>query len=302
MEESYASQGPSLAGKVALVTGASRGIGRAIAQRFASAGALVVVTARSLDRPVEGADVADGTLRETVELVRQAGGSAIAIAADLENPDDRARLLEAAVSQAGGIDILVNNAGLTRFAASETMPAALLERTIDHYFRIPFLLSQAVIPQMKARGRGWIINLGSVAALRPMTGHNLVLGDTVYAASKAALARLTQGLAAELQADNIAVNLVAPSTAVRTPGGKDIIPDDFPTEDVEYLAATALAMAHLPASERTGQLAFSMHYANETDLVVHSLDGRDVLPRRLPPDWAHPDIAFSSRVQFQGHA
>lgn len=292
---------PSLIGKTALVTGASRGIGRAIAQRLASAGARVIVAARTLGQNSGStqqslAGTLNGTLQETVELIAQAGGQATAIAADLESAADRAQLIEDAVTLAGGVDILVNNAGITQFAPAQTMPVAVFDRTIEHYLRIPFLLSQAVVPLMKERGAGWIVNIGSVAAMRPLPGHNLVLGDTVYAACKAALARMTQGLAVELRDDNIAVNLAAPSTAIRTPGGKDIIPEDFPTEDPAYLAETVLALSHLPASERSGLLAYSMHFPYETGLTVRTLDGRGELPRCAPPEWSHPDTAFHART------
>lgn len=292
---------PSLKGKTALVTGASRGIGRAIAQRLASAGAHVIVTARTLDHASSASqqplsEGLCGTLRETVDIIGNAGGQAIAIAADLENAAERARMVEEAVAKAGGIDVLVNNAGVTQFAPAQQMPVALFDRTIEHYVRIPFLLSQAVVPLMKKRGAGWIVNIGSVAAMRPMSGHNLVLGDTVYAACKAALARMTQGLAVELREDNIAVNLAAPSTAIRTPGGNGIIPDDFPTEDPAYLAETVLALSHLPASERSGLLAYSLHFPYENGLTVRTLDGHGELPRRSPPAWAHPDTAFHARI------
>ena len=87
---------------------------------------------------------------------------------------------------------------------------------------------------------------------------------------------------------NIAVNLVGPSTAIRTPGASDLIPQEYPTEDVEYLAETVLAMCHLPAEQRTGLLAFSMHYPWATNLQVMSLDGKRRFPFREPPAWSHP--------------
>jgi len=89
---------------------------------------------------------------------------------------------------------------------------------------------------------------------------------------------------------NIAVNLVGPSTAIRTAGASDLIPAGYSTEDVEYLAETVLAMCHLPATERTGLLAFSMHYPWATGLEVWSLDGKTPFPRREPPARSHPAI------------
>lgn len=102
-----------LAGKIALVTGGSRGIGRAIAQRLATVGATVVVIARSLDQ----AKAEPGTLMETVTSIEANGGRAIALAADLESAEDRKALIPRAVEAAGGLDILVNNAGYAKAAA-----------------------------------------------------------------------------------------------------------------------------------------------------------------------------------------
>jgi 3-oxoacyl-[acyl-carrier protein] reductase len=292
---------PLLGGKFALVTGASRGIGRAIAQRLASAGATVVVTARSLSAAVastrnQAQKFLPGTLAETVALIEQAGGRAIALAADLQEPAARDQLIVRAIDAAGGLDILINNAGYADFARIEDMLPATFERTIDHYLRSPFVLSQAAIPHMKARGAGWIVNIGSTTALpptRPYADYARAGGDAIYAAVKAALNRFSQGLAAELHDSNIAVNVVSPSTAVRTPGAADLIPESYPTEDVEYLAETVLAMCHLPARERTGLVAYSMHFPFHYDLQVRSLDGRTPLPRRAPPEWSHPAIVAS---------
>ncbi|WP_375739981.1 SDR family NAD(P)-dependent oxidoreductase [Pseudomonas boanensis] len=280
---------PKLSGKVALVTGASRGIGRAIAQRLAAEGATVVAVARSLEHSAS----MSGTLAETVALIEQAGGRAIPLALDLTNAADRDALPALAAQLAGGLDILVNNAGVADYSRVEEMPLEVYERTLDHYLRIPFALSKAAIPLMRQRGAGWIVNLGSVTALPPLKPYDdfaRVGGTSVYAAAKAALARFTQGLAAELEADNIAVNLVAPSTAILTPGAARYIPESYPTERVEYLAETALALCHLPARERTGLLTHSLHFPLSAGLTVHSLDGRETLPPPTLPDYAHPGI------------
>ncbi|ARS28874.1 SDR family NAD(P)-dependent oxidoreductase [Sphingomonas sp. KC8] len=288
-----------LSGRVALVTGASRGIGRAIAQRLAAAGATVIVSARSLNQAGAsqrfGTDqVVPGTLAETVQLIEQAGGRAIAVAADLEKPEERDTLVARAVAAAGRIDILVNNAGFADYARVDAMSLDTFDRTFAHYLRAPFQLATAAIPHMKAQGSGWIVNIGSVTALpptRPYPDYARAGGDVVYAAIKAALHRFTQGLAAELVDHGIAVNVVGPSTAIRTPGASQLIPDDYPTEDVEYLAETVLAMCHRPAVERTGLIAFSMHYPHSQRLTVRTLDGNDTMPPREPPAFSHPAIA-----------
>ena len=283
---------PNLEGKIALVTGGSRGIGRAIAQRFASAGATVIVTARSL----EAAKTEPGTLRETVEQIEKAGGRAFALAADLEREADREALVARAAALAGGLDILVNNAGYAEYATIAEMTNATYDRTLDHYLRAPFVLSRAAIPLLKARGAGWIVNVGSVTAQppdKPYGWFDANGGSTLYAAVKAALNRFTQGLAAECLASNIAVNLIAPSTAIATPGASRYIPSDYPTEPVEYLAECALQLAHLPAAERTGLVTHSMHFPTAAGFTVYGLDGKRALPRAVAPEASHPGIVAS---------
>lgn len=281
---------------MALVTGSSRGIGRAIAQRLASAGATVVVTARSATTPASGRRfgqdfVVPGTLAETVALIESAGGKAIALPADLEDPGQRDGLIARAVEQAGGLDILVNNAGFADYGRLEDMSLETFDRTVEHYVRVPFRLSQDAIRQMRKTGAGWIVNIGSITAyppVRPYLDYARQGGDTIYASVKAALHRMTQGLAAEMVDANIAVNAVGPSSAIRTPGADALIPADYPCEDVEYLAETVLAMCHLPAAERTGLVAFSKHFPHATGLQVWSLDGTVKFPPSDLPPYAHP--------------
>lgn len=285
-----------LAGKVALVTGSSRGIGRAIAQRLAAAGATVVVTARSADKPAGGLrfgqqQVIAGTLAETVALIEAAGGKAIVLAADLEDAAQRDGLVARVIEVAGKIDILVNNAGFADYERVDQMSLDTFDRTFDHYLRVPFRLAQSAIPHMKATGAGWIVNIGSITAyppVRPYLDYAKAGGDSVYAASKAALHRFSQGLAAELVESNIAVNVVGPSTAIRTPGAEALIPADYPCEDPAYLAETVLEMCHLPAAERTGLVAFSMHFPHALSLNVRSLDGKSALPPAEIPLYSHP--------------
>ena len=278
-----------LTGKIALVTGASRGIGRAIAQRFAAEGALVVATARRAGQSEDEA----GTLAETVGQIRRQGGRAMALAADLEDPAQRDNLVALAANAAGGLDILVNNAGMAEYSRVESMPLEVFDKTVEHYLRIPFVLSRAAIPLMRARGAGWILNLGSVTALspsRPYSDFDRAGGVTMYAAVKAAINRFSEGLAAELEADNIAVNSVAPSTAIRTPGSERYIPDGYPTEPVEYLVETALALCSVPARLRTGHIAHSLHFPLAHGLSVRTLDGQVTLPPPVIPSWAHPGL------------
>jgi 3-oxoacyl-[acyl-carrier protein] reductase len=286
-----------LLGRTALVTGSSRGIGRAIAQRLAAEGATVAVTARShltSSSTRNGSSrTLPGTVAETVALIESAGGKAFGLAADLEDAQQRGRLVEEAFERTGRIDILVNNAGFADYSTIEGMSLDTFDRTVEHYLRAPFVLTKAVVPQMRMQGGGWIVNIGSVTGLppvRPYREYNKSSGDVVYASMKAALHRFTQGVAAELLDANIAVNCVGPSSAIQTPGAADLIPESFPTEPVEYLAETVLAMCHLPAAERTGLIAFSLHYPWSQRLPVYSLDGSRLLPPLKPPLTANPNI------------
>ena len=286
-----------LSGKTALVTGGSRGIGRAIARRLAAEGATVVVTARSHapSSSLRGGLSATlpGTIGETVDLIEAAGGRALAVAADLEDAGQRDGLVGEVLDRTGRIDILVNNAGFADYSPIDEMCLETFDRTVELYLRAPFVLTKAAVPHMRGQGAGWIVNIGSVtgvAPARPYRDYNKTSGDVIYASMKAALHRFTQGVAAELLDANIAVNCVAPSTAIRTPGAAQLIPASFPTEPVEYLAETVLAMCHLPAAERTGLVAFSLHYPWSQRLPVHSLDGAELLPPLQPPASANPNI------------
>lgn len=286
-----------LSGRTALVTGSSRGIGRAIAQRLAAEGATVAVTARAYEPSTSVrsgvATAIPGTIDETIALIEASGGSAFGIAADLEDAEARDGLVGEVLERTGRIDILVNNAGFADYSLVEDMSLDTFDRTVEHYLRTPFVLTKSAVPHMREQGAGWIVNIGSVtgvAPVRPYREYNKTSGDVVYASCKAALHRFTQGVAAELVDANISVNCVGPSTAIRTPGAASLIPDTFPTEPVEYLAETVLAMCHRPAGERTGLVAFSLHYPWSQGLEVHSLDGNSTLPPLEPPATANPNI------------
>jgi len=183
-----------IAGKVAIVTGASRGIGQAIAERFAQAGAKVVISSRKQD----GLDaVAAG--------IRAAGGEALALAAHSGSKEALKALAAAAAEAYGRVDILVNNAATNpHFGTLLEAEDSLWQKTIEVNLMGPVWLCQAVVPLMRQGGGGKIINIASVNGLRPgrMQG--------IYSMTKAALISLTQTLALELAADNIQVNAIAP--------------------------------------------------------------------------------------------
>ncbi len=206
----------TLKGKVALVTGASRGIGEAIAARFAMEGAKVVVSARTEQA---GESKLPGTLNDTVARLKQAGAEAMLIKADLAQAREREMLIDKATSAYGPIDILVNNAAITFFMPVADFTEKRFKLMLEVQVYAAFHLSQLVLPAMKAKGEGWIVNISSGAGIHPKAPYPAgpVRGGTVYGMCKAALERFTTGLASEVQRDGIAVNVVSPGL-VATPG------------------------------------------------------------------------------------
>src|SRR5688572_29432225 len=147
--------GTSMEGRVAIVTGASRGIGEAIARRFASEGAVVAVAARTQQQSDERLP---GTIHDTVKAIEGAGGRAIAVPTDLSKPDQREALLATTRSELGVPDILVSNAAVTFFLPVDDFPEKRYDLMFEVQVKAPFQMAQAVIPGMKDKGAGWILN------------------------------------------------------------------------------------------------------------------------------------------------
>jgi 3-oxoacyl-[acyl-carrier protein] reductase len=187
--------GIHLAGHVALVTGASRGIGRAIALALAEAGADIAVNFST--RATEAEDVA--------QQVRALGRRAVVVAADVSDSAAVTTMVGAATTTLGPIDLLVNNAGIGPAYGIDDLTEAVFDRTIAVNLKSAFLCIQAVLPAMRARRFGRIVNISSGAA-RGAGGIGVH-----YNASKAGLEGLTRGYAARLAAEGITVNAVAPS-------------------------------------------------------------------------------------------
>jgi NAD(P)-dependent dehydrogenase (short-subunit alcohol dehydrogenase family) len=192
-----------LNGKVAIVTGASRGIGRAVAIELARAGALVAVAARTT-RPLK---TVGGTLGQTAEAIRALGRQAIAVKADISDEQAVAAMTARTLEAFGRIDILVNNAATNQPARFLDMPQKTWDRIMAVNLRGTVLCTRAVLPEMLRRGRGHIINISSMVtqSLRhdPFTG-------IAYDVTKVAMNRLTLGLAEELRTSGIAVNALMP--------------------------------------------------------------------------------------------
>ena len=278
-----------LDGKVAIVTGASRGIGAEIARRFAAEGAAVAVAARTTDT---GTSPLPGTIGETVEQIRAAGGTAVAIRADLSKPEDRERLVAEASQQLGAPDILVSNAAVTYFTRVEDFTARRFQLMFDVQVEGPFHLAQLVIPGMRDKGAGWILNISSGRRpaprdARPPAGPRR--GGTVYGMCKAALERFSTGLAAELYADNIAVNALSPTRWSPPPAPlfHHLTTEDDPNnEPPSVMAEAALLLCSGDPRTLTGRIAYSQELLAELAPGPRTVNGRaspSLVRRRLPP-------------------
>jgi 3-oxoacyl-[acyl-carrier protein] reductase len=276
----------ALAGRVAIVTGASRGIGKAIAIRLASAGAHVVLAARSVEKPTAGFT---GTVHDVADVIRGFGGTATPLGLDVADAASREAFVRACQEQVGTVDILVNNAGTPLYKAIDEYSHEDLRNQIGIYYEGPLHLISMLVPGMKAKGAGAILALGSSSVVKlpkqPYAEHLAYFGiDALYASLKSADHRLAFGLAAELYEHGIAVNIVAPVRAVWTPGlenlGLEFGPDHPAVEKEEHIAEAALALVSEPPSVRTGTLAWSYEFLDEIGRTTMSLDGRSVIEKR----------------------
>lgn len=256
--------GRRLEGKVALVTGASRGIGQTIAERFAQEGARVACTARTV---AEGSHkLLEGSLDRTVAKIREAGGDAVPVVCDVSEYDNCAAAVEEVRAHYGPVDILVNNAALTYFVPIESYPLKQWHRSMAVNVHAPFYLSQLVLADMLPRGSGAIVNISSAAAIGPgrapyseraLKGR----GGTLYGAEKAALERFTQGLAAEVYERGVSVTCLSPSQVVATEGAvhhrlvKDA--DDERAEPPSYMADAVMLLVTEPIEKISGRVTYS---------------------------------------------
>lgn len=272
-----------LDGKAAIVTGASRGIGQAIAELFAKEGARVVCAARTLK---EGDHALPGSLEATVEGIRSAGGEASAVTADVSQEAECLALVDAARRLYGPVDILVNNAALNYYVPITEYATNRWIRSFAVNVHAPFVLSKAVLEDMVPRRSGAIVNISSGAAIGPGRGpyaDTTVRGGTMYGASKAALERFTQGLAQEMaQHRGIAVTAVSPSRVVPTPGTvfhKLVTGMDDPRgEPPEYMARATLLLASEPAETVNGRVCYSQQILAEFGWIETAV-GRGVETR-----------------------
>ena len=257
-----------LDGKVAVVTGASRGIGKEIASLFAAEGAKVICAARTVH---EGDHPLEGSLQTTVDGIKQAGGEATAVAANISEVEDCEKLIQAARDTYGPIDVLVNNAALTYFIPVKDYPINRWLRSWSVNFQAVFVLSKLALEDMVPRQSGSIVNISSGSAIGPGRGPYpdapANSGGTCYGAEKAAMERFTQGLAQEVYQFGVNVTCVSPSQVVPTPGTifHHLVTgmDDPRGEPVAYMAKAALLLAAEPLDKVTGRVTYSQQILKE---------------------------------------
>ncbi len=267
-----------LTGKVALITGASRGIGRAIATRFAAEGAAVVVVASRMGEHGK----LQGTLEQTVLDIEAAGGKAAAVVCDLTDVEARSDLIERASAAFGTIDIVVNNAAGSKMTFPSMATTQERSWMFDLNVNAPIDLAQQALPGMRERKQGWILNISSATSIQPIVPYRDVPDAAYvcvpYGATKAALDRYTIGLAHEVCSDKVYINAMGPEAIVLTEGAsyvRDIArknPDMV--EPVEMMAEAALALC---TNSHVGQVTYSRRFIHSQGRSVKSLDGKTVL-------------------------
>jgi NAD(P)-dependent dehydrogenase (short-subunit alcohol dehydrogenase family) len=269
-----------LDGLVAVVTGASRGIGSEIARLFAAEGGKVICAARTLR---EGDHPLEGSLEKTIGDIRDAGGEATPVAVNISLPEDCERLLQETRDTYGPVDVLVNNAALTYYVPIKDFPLNRWMRSWAVNFHAPFLLSKLALEDMVPRGSGSIVNISSGAAVGPGRGPYPDAppnsGGTCYGAEKAALERFSQGLAQEVYQFGVSVTSLAPSQIVATPGTvfHNLVTgmDDPRGESPELMAKAALLLATEPLDKVTGRVTYSQQILKEFGWITDA-KGRGV--------------------------
>jgi len=228
----------------------------------------MVLTVEEGDHPPPGCTAA------TVVAIPEAVGTALAVAADLGRAEDRARLVDTVTRERGPVDVLVNNAAVTYFEPVAEFRENHYRLMFEVQVRAPFELAQLVLPGMRQRRSGWILNISSPAAIHPQGPPypGVMPGGTVYGMCKAALERFTTGLAAEVYADGIAVNVLSPSGLVPTPGGvhhnlDNMIPEAH-HEPPAYMAEPSYALCPRDPTTLTGRIAFSQSLLEELGIDV----------------------------------
>ncbi|MDB9823329.1 SDR family NAD(P)-dependent oxidoreductase [Deltaproteobacteria bacterium] len=274
-----------LEGKVALITGAANGLGKAVAQFFASEGAKVSCADIFLKEsetwgndllvpspsPINIPRIYGDSLNTVVSEIQEAGGAAIGVQADISDEDSCDHLIWNTKRLLGPVDILVNVAVLTYFVPVTEFPTKWWERCFAVNLNGVFILCKKVLPHMMKQKSGAIVNITSEAAVGPGRGpynpepesRTIIGPPTVYATTKAAVERFTQGLAEEVYPYGVSVSAVAPSNTVSTPGAKYLKIDYHRSEPPEMMTKAILLLATEPQDKVTGRVTYSQAILKE---------------------------------------
>ncbi len=272
---------------VAVVTGASRGIGRAIARRLAADGIAVAAVSRSM-RAGDGEFA--GSLQETVAQITADGGRALAISFDLADvAADRRKIIDAAGDEFGApVDIVVNNAAAARHfdMLFADMTRRVFFEAVETNVWAAWELAIAAVPGMRERGAGWILSISSSQAgprLGPPFADNPTIGAALFGWTIAFIDRITTGAAMDLYEDNIAVNALAPEYQVATDNALTVsgVRVDN-SEPEETIAEAALALCTGNPKTLTGRIAYNLSLLVELERPVRGLDGTALLPGWQP--------------------
>ena len=251
-----------LKGKTIFITGASRGIGKAIALRLAKEGANIVVVAKSVtEDPRLG-----GTIQQTADEVNAAGGKAIAVACDIRDENQVVESVQKAIAIFGGIDVLVNNASAINLSNTQTLEAKRFDLMHDINVRGTFLVTKHCIPFLRKGSNPHIVTLSPPIDLDPKWfGMHLA-----YTLSKYNMSMMTLGWSQELKKDGIAVNSLWPATTIATAAVKNLLGGDFLVQRSRRPEIVAEAIYHLiqqPAKDYTGKLLLDEQVLNEAGIT-----------------------------------
>jgi citronellol/citronellal dehydrogenase len=234
----------TLQDRVAVITGASRGIGRALALGLARAGCHVVVAAKS----ITSTEKLPGSIHSVAQEIEALGGQVLPVQVDVRDEEQIEALVARTLARFGRIDILVNNAGALFWQSVRDTPAKRFDLVMDVNVRAAFLCSRAVLPAMSAGGWGHIVNMS------PPLDLAMVPGRVAYAISKLGMTLLTHGLAQEVKPHNIAVNSLWPVTIIESQASiNHALGSPALWRTPEILVDCVLRMVRKPPGELTGQ-------------------------------------------------
>ena len=274
-----------LRGKTVVITGASRGIGAAVAKRFAAEGADIAITARTL----ENHPTLPGSLNETADHCRLYGGHVEVIQADLASETSRTAIIPTAIEALGSVNILINNAAAAIYKSLDNYSLKHRRLMTEINVQAPLDLTQQVLPTMINNGQGWVVNLSSASKKHPI-GPPYDLGGVrgvygFYGATKAMLDRTTSALASELHGTGIRVNTVEPKAAVLSEGADVVVGKMLKPDQIESMEAMVESILYLATCGRdhTGKNEVSLDVIAHNNLTVMSLNGEEPHPGGTRP-------------------